>query len=104
MTRTKTGIIAGILVAIVVLITTYEAQEIDGHEYAAVRKSFGEGTPPLRLAVARAMNDGKVTRWDYRGLMEIASQEQHPFIVVGGYANVAEERIILAAKAKQIRQ
>lgn len=93
-----------LLLAVAAAVGVYEFGEIDAQDYRAVKGVFKEGTPYFRVAVAKAMKDGKINRWEYRALTQTALDERRPLIISTDYASLAEERLILFAMAKQVPQ
>ena len=81
----------------------YQAQEADANSYRTLRNAFKQGTPTFKYSVATAISDGKITRWDYAGLLRQYWQESTGLVLPTGATTVAEERVVLAAMARQAR-
>lgn len=81
----------------------YQAGEVKANDYRMLRNSFKKGTPPYRVAVAEAMQSGKVSRWEYTGLLQQYRQENRVLSVETTATNLAEERVVLAAMARQVK-
>jgi hypothetical protein len=79
-----------------------QAREIDAAAYRTLRNAFQAGSGAFKGEVAGAMRDGKVSRWDYTGLMRDYWSENKSLAIGFGATNVAQERLLLAAATRQI--
>lgn len=91
------------LAGLVVCWTTYEASETDADSYRALRSAFKAGSPAFRAHLAEAMSSGTVSRWERAALLRQFRQENATAALEARGTNVAEERLVLAALARQVK-
>ncbi|WUR13794.1 hypothetical protein E7V67_001430 [[Empedobacter] haloabium] len=95
----KNGLLA-VLAMLLAAVAGYELREIDGNSYRAVRAAFPTGSADYRAAVATAMAGGTINRWELQGLERQLARDGQAFIIDARAANLHEERLLLAAKAR----
>ncbi|WEF31474.1 hypothetical protein [Pseudoduganella chitinolytica] len=78
----------------------YQSREIEGEVYRAVRQAFKAGGADYRAAVAQAMGDGSISRWELTGLQQQLARDGQPFIIDVRTVNLREERVLFAAAAR----
>ena len=77
--------------------------EASPQKYRSIRAQFRDGSPEFRKAVAVAMQErGKLTHWDAQ-LLWVRFPEARRECYVDYATNLAEERLVLAALASQVR-
>lgn len=91
------------LAGVVVCWAAYEAAETDADSYRALRSAFKAGSPAFRAHLAEAMSSGTVSRWERAALMRQFRQENATAAIEARGTNVAEERLVLAALARQVK-
>jgi hypothetical protein len=96
-----------ILVGIVIaaggtVIASIEFKEIGAAEYRSIRNSFKIGSPQFQRRVAVAMSDGVILRWEYDELNRISANDEQRMVLWTQRTSIGEERIVLAAMARQV--
>jgi hypothetical protein len=98
----KYKLILAVLGGLTAIVVGFQRSEISAHEYRTIRNAFNLGSPAFRAAVADAISNGKINRWEFRTLEQAALDDSRPLNISSGYASIGEERIILSAMAKQV--
>lgn len=80
-----------------------QAREVDAHEYRILRNAMKAGSPGMRGEIADAMRDGNVNHWEYTDLLKRYWTENNALALDMKATSVAEERLVLAAMARQVK-
>ncbi|KWF77605.1 hypothetical protein WL93_26710 [Burkholderia diffusa] len=97
------ALLAALMSLAAVAAVVFQTREINAQEYRLLRDAFKAGTPELRASIAGYMTDGKVSRWEYSAIVRQQWPTQPPMLD-NQATNVAEERLVLAAMSRQVKQ
>jgi len=100
----KTSILMAALSGVLAGVAFHQTGEISASEYRVLRNEFRQGTAESRDAIAAAMHSGEINRWEYRNLLDRYRNETDRFSVGSDALNLREERLVLAAMARQINR
>lgn len=70
----------------------FQAQEVDAHSYRILQNMLKEGSQPFSSALAQATSSGRVSRWDYQGLLQLYWSERASLKVDFDATDVGSER------------
>ena len=80
-----------------------QSREIDANQYRILRNAMKAGSAGMRIEIAEAMRDGRVNHWEYTDLLKRYWTENNALVVNMAANSVAEERLVLAAMARQVK-
>jgi hypothetical protein len=98
----KRLMLAAVLVTMLMGATFHQSREIEAGEYRILRNAFKQGPMGERRAIAAAMRNGEVSRWEYRILVGRHRHEQDVLALENTGLNLPEERLVLAALTRQV--
>jgi hypothetical protein len=99
----KRFVLAAVLFGVTASVTIYEAGEIDAGEYRVLRDGFKRGTPAYQAAIAQAMHNGEISRWEYRHLLGQYRNRRTMLLIDNDATNLREERLVLTAMTRQVK-
>jgi hypothetical protein len=91
-----------LLICSALAVLVYQMREITAPEYRQLREAFKAGSPAVQARIAAVMADGQVSRGEYSGAARLAQLTD--VTLDNGATNVAEEKVVLAAFASQVKQ
>lgn len=107
--KLKTRILRSVLFLVVLLTgaavaaVVYQTREVNAQEYRQVREAFKAGAPEVQARIAAAMADGEISRGEYLAIVR-QQWPMNPPPLGNDASNVAEEKVILGAMSRQVKQ
>lgn len=74
---------------------SYQAGEIAANAYKLLGDQWPKCSRPMKAKIAEAMQDGKITRWEYAALFRALIDDTHGFALPIESQSVEQERAAL---------